>query len=286
MALLATTAGIAAADFAEGIAPARQATTPVAETLQDAARKAGDVFRDCPECLEMVVIPAGSFVMGSPPGEQRRTSFEGPQHPVTIQSPFALGVYEVTFDEWDACLAAGGCGGHRLDDESWGRGTRPVINVTWNEAQLFIEWLRNRTGKGYRLPSEAEWEYAARAGTTTVYSWGDDLGKGNANCAKCGSTWDGNQTAPTGSFKANPFGLWDMHGNVMEWTQDCDHYDYEGAPSAGESWEKNCSTTGRIMRGGSWGHYPYQLRAAMRDSKGPDRRLPGLGFRVARNLTP
>ena len=256
-----------------------------ATAAADTPRMAGDVFRDCAECPEMVVVPAGSFVMGSPVGEKGRANDEG-EHPVTIPSPFALGVYEVTFDEWDACLAAGGCGGHRPDDEGWGRGTRPVTNISWNEAQLFVEWLRGRTGQRYRLPSEAEWEYAARAGTTTVYSWGNDLGDGNANCAGCGSNWDDDQTAPVGSFKANPYGLYDVHGNAMEWTQDCMHPDYEGAPSDGSSWEENCLGTAREMRGGSWGHYPRQLRAAARDAKTHDRRLPGLGFRVARDLTP
>jgi formylglycine-generating enzyme required for sulfatase activity len=263
-----------------------QAPIVAAEVVDDASLKPGDVFRDCPHCPKLVVLPAGSFMMGSRLGERDRDKNEEPQHRVTIPVPFALGVYEVTFDEWDACLAAGGCGGYRPDDAGWGRGTRPVINVSWNDTQLYIAWLHRQTGRNYRLPSEAEWEYAARAGTTTAYSWGRYLGNGNANCSGCGSPWDDTETASVGSFRANPFGLWDMHGNALEWTQDCRHPDYVGAPNDGSSWERDCLGTTRIVRGGSWGAYPNQLRAAARDDKGINWRMVNFGFRVARALTP
>ena len=182
----------------------------------------------------MVVIPAGSFLMGSPEGEEGRLDREGPQHPVTIGAPFALGKYEVTFDEWDACVAAGGCE-HRPDDQGWGRGTRPVINVSWEDAHQYVAWLSGETGETYRLPSEAEWEYAARAGTTTRYFWGDgeDPACGSANIydqvGKAADDYGGAsfgcddgfaETAPAGSFRANAFGLHDVSGNVWEWVED------------------------------------------------------------------
>ncbi len=179
---------------------------------EEAARKRetmrpGRAFRDCPDCPEMVVVPAGSFMMGSPMSEQDRISNEGPRHRVTIPEPFAVGKYEVTFSEWDACVAAGGCNGHRPDDAGWGRGQRPVINVNWQDAKAFVAWLSRRTGERYRLLSEAEWEYAARAGTSTRYWWGNEVGRAarRKNVRK---------TVPVGSYSPNPFGLHDVHGNV------------------------------------------------------------------------
>ena len=212
----------------------------------------GRVFRDCPECPEMVVVPAGSFMMGSPSHEAGRGDDEGPRHRVTIEKPFAVGKYEVTFAEWDACVADGGCGGHRPEDEGWGRGRRPVINVNWDDAKAYVRWLNRKTGKQYRLPSEAEWEYAARAGTTTRYNWGDDIGRNRANCNGCGSRWDRKQTAPVGSFRANVFGLHDVHGNVWEWVEDCLNYNYAGAPADGSPWTDGDCTLAAVLRGGSW----------------------------------
>ena len=210
-------------------------------------RSVGGKFRDCPQCPEMVVVPGGQF-----------------------GSPFAVGVYEVTFGEWDACVAGGGCGGYRPDDEGWGRGNRPVINVNWDDAKAYVRWLSRKTGKEYRLLSEAEWEYVARAGTSTKYWWGNDIGRNRANCDGCGSRWDNRQTAPVGSFTANPFGLYDVHGNVFEWVEDCG--------------EGDCSR--RVLRGGSWdGTSRYGLSGdrgryttGIRDSY--------VGFRIARTLTP
>ena len=255
---------------------------PVSALEKGPQWEAGTVFRDCPECPEMVVIPAGEFMMGSPPSGDYRA--ESPVHRVTIAEPFAAGVYEVTFDEWDACVDDGGCGGYRPHDyEGWGRGIRPVIGVSWEDARAYVDWLSRRTGEDYRLLSEAEWEYAARAGTTTRYHWGDDIGRNRANChaEMCGDRWE--YTAPVGSFAANAFGLHDMHGNVWEWVGDCWNGSYADAPSDGSVWESgDCGR--RVLRGGSWNSNPRNLRAAYRywDHIG-DRRSDN-GFRVARTL--
>ena len=250
-----------------GIYPQRQETRRL---------KAGETFRDCTECPQMVVIPAGSFTMGSPASEEGRDDDEGPQRRVTIAKPFAVGRFEVTFDEWDACVADGGCGGYRPEDEGWGRGRRPVINVSWHDAKAYLKWLSGKTGKDYRLLSEAEWEYAARAGTTTAYHWGDRFDKSKANN-------NGSKTVPAGRYGANAFGLYDMHGNVWEWVEDCYHYSYNGAPVDGTAW-----TTGRcgnrVLRGGSWDGDPHDLRSALRTGLRPADRVYLIGFRVARSM--
>ncbi|RMD68212.1 MAG: PEGA domain-containing protein, partial [Gammaproteobacteria bacterium] len=174
-----------------------------------------DRLRDGGFGPEMVVIPPGRFLMGSPFDEEGRDSDEGPQHRVSIARPFAIGRYEVTFEEYDRFCEA--TGRRRPDDNGWGRGKRPVINVSWHDAKAYARWLSKQTGKRYRLPSEAEWEYAARAGTSTRYWWGDRVGHGHANCDGCGSWWDGKETAPVGFFDPNPWGLYDTAGNVWEW---------------------------------------------------------------------
>src|SRR5215470_4644590 len=169
------------------------------------AAKPGSDFKECANgCPVMIVIPGGKFIMGSPENEPDRSASEGPRHEVTIAKPFALSKFEVTFEEWDACVAAAAC--PRVPD-GWGRGTMPAINVSWFDAKQYVGWLSQLTGKEYRLPTEAEWEYAARAGANTRYSWGDDVGMGNANCDGCGSQWDIQQTAPVGSFKPNAWGF-------------------------------------------------------------------------------
>ena len=248
-------------------------------------RRVERVFRDCEGCPEMVVVPAGSYKMGSPSSEAERGGDEGPVHRVTIPEPFAVGVYEVTFDEWEACVRGGGCGGYRPDDEGWGRGNRPVINVSWEDAQGYVRWLRGKTGAGYRLLSEAEWEYVARAGSRTRYHWGNSIGRKRANCARCGSRWDNKRTAPVGSFPANGFGLHDVHGNVYERVEDCWNDSYVGAPSDGSAWESgNCSR--RVLRGGSWDYAPGYLRSANREGNAIGSRYRVAGFRVVRTLPP
>jgi formylglycine-generating enzyme required for sulfatase activity len=250
------------------------------------ALKPHDTFKECANCPEMVVVPAGSFTMGSPASEQDRSADEGPQHKVTIARAFAVGRFEVTFKEWDACVDGGGCDDYTPSDEGWGRGRRPVINVSWNDAQSYVDWLSKRTGKPYRLLSESEYEYAARAGTQTAYPWGNAVGKNNANCHSCGSRWDARQTAPVGSFAANRFGLYDMVGNVREWTEDCYHNTYIGAPADGSAWIQNANCYDRVVRGGSYLLAPAFLRSASRYWFTTDYRLRYLGFRVARTLVP
>lgn len=228
----------------------------------------------------MVVVPAGSYRMGS-----ENSHSERPVHTVTIGAPFAVGRHEVTFAQWDACVRSGGCPRGGANDEGWGRGNRPVINVSWDDAQSYVRWLSEKTKKPYRLLSESEWEYAARAGTETAYSWGDEIGVGRANCDGCGNRHDNEQTAPVGSFAANGWGLHDMHGNVFEWVEDCLNDGYGGAPADGSAWlSGNCS--GRVLRGGSWLDLPSGLRAAIRSGIATGIRISILGFRVARTLAP
>ncbi|MBL8666326.1 MAG: SUMF1/EgtB/PvdO family nonheme iron enzyme [Rhodospirillales bacterium] len=230
-------------------------------------------------------IPAGTFMMGS-----ERDQDSQPVHPVTFARPFRLGQTEVTFQQWDACVAAGGCGGYRPSDQGWGRKMRPVINVSWQDVQAYVGWLSGRLDAECRLPSEAEWEYAARAGTGREYGLpapdgSEDLGQGLANCRDCGSEWDGWQTAPVigeGKFKPNKWGLYDMHGNVWEWVEDCYRGDYEGASADGRAWQKkdggDCSS--RVVRGGSWGYFRVLARASYRSWFRPVIRDGILGFRV------
>ena len=246
----------------------------------------GDTFQDCPGCPKLVVVPPGSFMMGSSENEEGRSTNEGPTHEVTIGYQLAVGVYPVTFDEWDACVSDGGCGGHEPEDQGWGRGTRPVINVSWDDAKRYVGWLSWKTGKGYRLLSESEWEYVARAGTVTSYWWGDEIGRNLANCDGCGSRWgDEQKTSPVGSFSANAFGLYDMHGNVWEWVEDCWNGNYDGAPTDGSAWESG-SFGSRMLRGGSSLDPSMFLRSATRIRNTSDVRVDINGFRVAHTLRP
>ncbi len=224
----------------------------------------------------MIVVPAGEFEMGS-----NETHFEKPEHRVKIANPFAIGRYEVTFREWDLCVAAGACR-YRPDDHGWGRDNRPAIDVSWDDAKTYVAWLAQTTGQKYRLPSEAEWEYAARAGTTTAYWWGRDAGTGHANCDGCGGK-AARQTVPAGSFTPNAFGLFDTAGNAAEWVEDCWNDSYRGAPKDGSAW-----TTGqcrlRVLRGGSFGNKANAIRSAARFRYDADVRYYANGFRVARDL--
>ena len=253
--------------------------------------KPKDSFRECsPEpgkdyCPEMIVVPAGSFTMGSPPTEKGHDDHEGPQHQVTIRKPFAVSKFALTFDEWDACVDFGACTAGATD-LGWGRGQHPMINATWDDAKRYVAWLSRMTGKPYRLLTEAEYEYVARAGTQTAYPWGKDVGTNNANCNGCGSRWDGAQTAPVGSFAANEFGLYDVAGNAMQWVEDCYHPNYTDAPADGSAWTRGGDCTRRIDRGGSWHDTPDYVRSAARDRGTSDRRGYDLGFRVARTLNP
>src|SRR5437763_869100 len=183
----------------------------------------------------MVVVPSGEFIMGSPRDEPGHSVVEESQHKVVFNKPFAVSKFELTFEEWDACAAYGNCD-PLVSDGGFGRGKQPVIRLTWDDARRYVAWLSRMTGKPYRLLSEAEWEYAARAGTPTAYSWGDEIGNSKASCNGCGSHWDGKGTAPVGSFAPNQFGLHDMHGNVFERVEDCVHNDYNRSPDSGAAW--------------------------------------------------
>jgi len=234
-------------------------------------------FRDCDVCPEMVIVPAGSFMMGSDGSDA--DADEQPVHEVTIPDPLAVGRYEVTFLEFDACVSDGGCS-HGPGDEGWGRGDRPVINVSWRDAQEYVRWLSRETGEGYRLLSESEWEYAARAGTTGAYHFGSEISTSRANFYE-----NADRTVPVGSYPANSFGLHDVHGNVWEWVEDCWNDGYHGAPSGGSAWTSgDCEH--RVLRGGSWNVIPWSLRSANRVRDRPDIRYIINGFRVARTLTP
>jgi formylglycine-generating enzyme required for sulfatase activity len=257
-------------------------------------------IRDCSECPELVVVPAGQFVMGSPPGEPDRDDDEGPQHTVSISRPFAAGKYEVTFDEWDACVAAGGCAAG--EDDGWGRGRRPVIYVSYDQAIGYTEWVSNKTGKTYQLMTEAEWEYAARAGSQAARYWGAmaDRACEFENVADAAlerekpngwkDEWgvhacdDGQaRTAPVGAFKPNAFGLHDMLGSVSEWVADCYNKSYLGAPVDGRAWT-TADCPRRVIRGGNWSHSPMGVRSANRNGDPPSLRNMIVGFRVARTL--
>ena len=252
----------------------------------------GDVFTDAlasgGEGPKMVVIPTGSFSMGCVSGQDCYED-ELPAHEVTIARVFAVSVYEATFAQWDACVDDGGCGGYRSDDEGWGRGNRPVINVSWEDAQAYVSWLSSQTGQNYRLLSEAEWEYVARAGTRTRFSWGDRLGPNQANYG--GDQYDGweYETAPVGSYEPNGFGLYDMHGNVYEWVEDCWNDDYRGAPDDGSTWlSGDCAK--HVIRGQGFPAYSlgddYYSVANRYSGESHDRTHYTPGFRVARVLFP
>jgi formylglycine-generating enzyme required for sulfatase activity len=254
----------------------------------EAALKPKDTFRECRAepsgdyCPEMVVVPAGSFVMGARPDEVGQDSSPQPQHAVTFARPFAVSKYQVTFDEWDACVAYGDC--KPKDDNGWGRGSRPTIFVSWRDAKDYVGWLARMTGKPYRLPSEAEYEYAARAGSQTAYPWGEEIGKNNAVCDGCGSQWDNKETAPVGSFAPNRFGLYDAAGNVWEWVEDCLHADYHGAPNDGSAWTGGGMCGTRVQRGAGWGSPTELLRSFFRNWNAIDNSDKDFGFRIARTL--
>lgn len=286
-----------------GLSAAGQSSTP-----QDRE------FQECADCPLMLAIPGGTFVMGSAANETGRFDSEGPQHPVTLR-PFALGKYDVTSGQFLKFLKETGyqpeaCDGVlNLGWQSPGKGIAyppyvgepprwPAVCLNWNDATAYIDWINQKVrearpglipGSGpYRLPSEAEWEYAARAGTTTARWWGNDLGRGNANCNGCGSAFDYRYLADVDSFAPNPFGLFGMLGNAWQWTGDCWHDSYVGAPSDGSAWVSGGDCSKHVIRGGSWENLPVFVRSASRSgSKGDGRESDYsslAGFRVARDL--
>ena len=264
--------------------------------------KAGDIIQDCRQCPQMVYIPAGSFRMGDISGGGKDR--EKPVHRVSVKA-FLMSTTEVTVGQFRTFVKASsykteaeqGDGCYVYENGSWDKlskanwrnpgfkqsANEPVVCVSWNDAQRYVDWLNKETGEQYRLPSEAEWEYAARAGSETKYSWGNSIGNNKANCDGCGSRWDDSKTAPVASFAANAFGLYDMHGNVWEWTQDCWNGSYKGAPSDGTAWlSGDCGR--RVLRGGSWVSNPNNLLSAYRFRDVADSRSFNYGFRLARTL--
>ena len=266
-----------------------------------AAAGSSTSFRDqlqngdpCQLCPEMVVVPSGNFLLGSPRSEPGRHDDEGPPTTVTIARPFAVAKFAVTFDEWDACVSDGGCNNYRPDDSGWGRGKRPVINVSWNEARAFTDWLSRRTGKRYRLLSETEREYVTRAGTTSPFWWGSLLDPSQANYDSTISYEGGitsprsrQHTLPVDSYSPNPWGLYNVHGNVWEWTEDC-RRSVTITGHVGNPRDGTASTSGdctvRMVRGGSWFSVPNMLRSAFRYTFLTHSTSNQLGFRVARSL--
>ncbi len=293
--------------------PSLAACAALMACLLTGASARGESFQECPGCPEMVGVPGGKFLMGSPVRETGRFDSEGPQHVVTLKA-FAIGKYPVTSAEFLAFLREsryrpGPCNpvlglGWKIEgrdlayppaqDEPprW-----PAVCLSWKDAQAYIAWLNakakaahpvlaGRSGP-YRLPSEAEWEYAARAGTVTARWWGDDIGSANANCNGCGSTWDNHLLAPVDAFAPNAFGLYGMLGNAWAWTADCWHPSYQGAPADGGAWTgEGCMR--HVLRGGAWNNVPVFVRSASRmgaDSQPDDYDYSSLsGFRVAREL--
>jgi formylglycine-generating enzyme required for sulfatase activity len=234
-------------------------------------------IKDCGACPTLVAIAPGTFVMGTSTDDPS----EKPPHRVTIDRSFALGKYAVTVAQWKACVQAAACS--QLPADANGTPNSPVHDVSWEDAQQYIKWLTKTSGKPYRLPTEAEWEYAARGGTTTRYWWGDQMSPGKANCKECGQPWRAEGPSDVGSFAANPFGLHDMNGGVWEWVSDCWHSSYKNAPADGRSWEgEHCQA--RVIRGGSWLDGAAYMLSATRFKYDAGVRYTANGFRVARDL--
>ena len=236
----------------------------------------GQVFQDCADCPVVVRIPGGSFTMGQAKGD----ASAAPQHTVTVRA-FVIGQYPVTVGEWKACVEGGGCSfTPRMTNADY---RTPVHNVSWDDAQQYTLWLSRSTGEKYRLPTEAEWEYAARAHTSTRYWWGDTVGTMLANCSDCGGRQDARTPLPVGSFKSNAFGLHDMHGGVAQWVADCWFPNYQGAPTdASARDQKNCQK--RVLRGGSFRTDRETITASARGNYDSSVRYIAHGFRVARDL--
>jgi formylglycine-generating enzyme required for sulfatase activity len=276
-----------------GEPPTERIARPLSRNEEIALRPM-DHFKECELCPEMIVVPAGQFLMGARDGEPGSTPDERPQHNVNFAQPFSVGRFPVTFSEWDACVAARGCS-YQPFDASWGRGSQPVINILWDDAKEYVAWLSRTTGRTYRLLSEAEREYVARAGTTTAYWWGDLFVPTQANCAlgnrelSSASTSDLQRhmararTFPVQSFAPNPWGLYQVHGNVYDWVEDCWNDNYDGAPSDGSAWMSgNCN--GHVLRGGAFSRNAQTARSAARTWFGSPNRVIYMSVRVARML--
>jgi formylglycine-generating enzyme required for sulfatase activity len=278
-----------AATPAVGVYPPATRSLPLT-SAQERVLKPKDTLTECVNCPEMIVVPPGGFTMGSPEGEPGRASNEGPQHTVSISKAFAVGKFAVTFDEWDACVAAGGCNGYQPADEGGRRGRHPVINVSWDDAKAYVAWLSKATGKPYRLLTEAEREYVARAGTVTPFWFGSTVTTRQANydgsvVYEAGEKGESRQrTLPVEFFAPNSFGLYQVHGNVYEWTEDCWLPSYAGASKDGSAPRTQAECDARTLRGGSFADGPSAMRSAARSGFSTGNRAGKIGFRVARSL--
>lgn len=267
---------------AESAAPAAKSPAAAAPQITPDEKPSGPAaglaeIKDCKECPTLISLPAGSFVMGS----NTEDISERPAHRVTIPNPYAIGKFEVTVEQWNACADAAGCA--RIPGSNGTAKEAPMRDVSWDDAQQYVKWLSKVSGKPYRLPTEAEWEYAARGGTATRYWWGQQMRAGTANCKECGQPWSQDAPAKTGSFTANPYKLHDMNGSVWEWVADCWHNSYKGAPADGSAWDDaNCRV--RVIRGGSWRDGAAYMMSTTRFKYDASVRQNQNGFRVARDL--
>ena len=257
------------------------------KTRDDIDYLPGKTFTDCKVCPKQVIVPEGNFIMGEVNGGLTE---DAEAINVAITKSFSISKYEISFGLWDACLSDGGCSGYRPSDEGWGRGARPVINVNREDVLSYLNWITKKTGQLYRLPSEAEWEYASRAGTNTAFWWGRKPGVNRAVCQDCGSIYDGERTAKVGSFSKNKFGLFDTSGNVWEWVEDCYNKDaykiHKLYPKPFLSFKNskqrlNCS---RILRGGGWNIMSMGITPSFRYMSMPKVRSKFYGFRVVREI--
>jgi formylglycine-generating enzyme required for sulfatase activity len=252
------------------------AIAPAPEVSSGGTASVSEV-KDCPACPVLVALPAGTFMMGSNASDPS----EQPAHRVSIIAPFAIGKYEVSVEQWNACVEANACA--RIATEGNRPKNTPVRDVSWEDTQQYVKWVSQVSGKPYRLPTEAEWEYAARAGSSTRYWWGEQIRPGHANCKECGQPWDKDGPASVGSFTPNSYGLHDMNGSVWEWVSDCWHNSYKGAPADGRSWDQpNCRD--RVIRGGSWRDGSNYMLSSTRFKYAAGVRQSQNGFRVARSM--
>ncbi len=268
--------------------PSFVGTLAPSPTLIAAEGTLGNYFRECLDCPDMAELPTGHFVMGAPEGELASTPAEGPPTDIFISKPFAISTSEVTYKQWDACVADGGCDAYRAPDYGWGRDMQPVVGVSYEDAQSYVRWLSGKTGRVYRLPSEAEWEYAARAGSKTALAWGEGVSTGLANYngvfAYRGPVGEARgRPVAVASFPPNAFGLYDMHGNVWEWTADCWAPSHAGASPEGEP-RLGSECAQRVIRGGAFTTGGWRVRSAHRAGQDPTTRARDIGFRVARDL--
>lgn len=259
------------------VQPAPVKSAVPAATAPPVAARAGAEFKDCPSCPVMVPLPAGSFVMGNNASDPS----EKPAHQVAIGTPFAIGKFEVTVQQWNACVSAGRC--PAIPQAPGTQPNAPVRDVSWDNAQQYAKWLGGVSGKPYRLPTEAEWEFAARGGSAAPYWWGAQMAPGKANCKECGQPWSAERPANVGSFPANGYGLHDTSGSVWEWVADCWHGNFKDAPADGRVWDApNCRV--RVIRGGSWREGAAYMVSSTRFRYDASVRQSQNGFRVARSL--